>query len=435
MISTTTPLACDRPLFATVSFCCAVGGDASGSEEGVVATFRVPVGPDTTIKQLAKGAMQRLAVSRRGSVGLSSEMRVTAVFVGGGPQPKAEVFSHDLVVHVVLLREETVYMRLAGFENVMRPVTEVEIPLAYQLKPSLNHRPVSPTSSSSNSRTEEQGVVPHTRMPAPAPSTTSNSSSTRGTTEREKSSAPTKSASSVAPPKKTSSRSTLPREASGAVPVQRSGVKRPRDGAQAVVERKSQEQEEPSKGRLGWGPKAHESFASNYISSPEKLLRRLKAEKRAKERNASANNPVSAAETSYSEQTNTRAEASCAGVAGNPDAPPATRKAGWGPEAYKNFPDNYTDMPNRICRRKSNQTKKKGNVSPTVISDDDVARRLSYEDADDGEEEHRKTIGHVVLCGGVGEDSDATHERLVKRSGELGSAIVAERAIPTACDV
>lgn len=200
--------------------------------------------------------------------------------------------------------------------------------------------------------------------------------------------------------------------------------------------------------RLGWGPKAHEHFAENYVSSPEKLMRRARAKKAA------------AAKTDSTKTTTTTMTLSVSGSKGSNGNPPnaeesltsapalkkrkaeeeqkpkavtavsvddagaaVVKRPGWGPEAYKNFAENFVNSPDRYARelrmRKKLEAERLKKV-PTVISDEEegvsshtstttttsrtrtttaapVSRRLSYDDEDEDEAlPTRTTVGHVV---------------------------------------
>ncbi|ORC90892.1 uncharacterized protein TM35_000073160, partial [Trypanosoma theileri] len=102
-----------EPQFATVSLLIS---------EDVAGTFRVPITEETTVRRLAKDAMQRLLTRRSdGQYTFTREnISVTEVFVNCGSH-KAEVFAQDLVTHVVRVKEEVVHMRLRLKEG--RPTT------------------------------------------------------------------------------------------------------------------------------------------------------------------------------------------------------------------------------------------------------------------------------------------------------------------------
>lgn len=133
----------NTPLFATVSFWTTdpsvVALFSSGSHsshllgdslhfsedgkpaKGPLAIFRVPIAPQTTVKQLAREGVQRLVYSRRharaGSHSAAfaasfSHLKVIGAHVSGGSQPPAEVFSRDFVKQVVVLGEERVHFQL-----------------------------------------------------------------------------------------------------------------------------------------------------------------------------------------------------------------------------------------------------------------------------------------------------------------------------------
>lgn len=93
------------PLFATVVF--------TNESDETVHTCRVPLSENTTVRRLAKDALQRLYHSTRNTnkEAQPSDFVVSMVQVG---EPKAEIFGHDLVAQVVSVREEKVFMKLGN---------------------------------------------------------------------------------------------------------------------------------------------------------------------------------------------------------------------------------------------------------------------------------------------------------------------------------
>jgi hypothetical protein len=94
------------PLFATVTF--------TNDLDEPVHTFRVPLSESTTVRRLAKDALQRLYHSTRSTTNKDaqpSDFLVREVRVG---EHKAEIFAQDLVLHVVAVREEKIFMKLGN---------------------------------------------------------------------------------------------------------------------------------------------------------------------------------------------------------------------------------------------------------------------------------------------------------------------------------
>ncbi|CAD2217924.1 hypothetical protein ADEAN_000541000 [Angomonas deanei] len=96
-----------EPQFATVTL-------LNLTNENEQTTLRVPVGNETTVKQLAKEAMRRWVVLKRFSKEQMPLPVITQVYVGGSDtQPSADVFAHDVVTQVIAVRSEMVFMKLS----------------------------------------------------------------------------------------------------------------------------------------------------------------------------------------------------------------------------------------------------------------------------------------------------------------------------------
>lgn len=86
------------PLFATVAF---VAEGASSIEHQI---FRVPIDATTTVKTLAKNAMWRLSQLQK-----VSNIGIGDIYVGSN---EVKLFIHDIVVHVVNVKEERIVLVL-----------------------------------------------------------------------------------------------------------------------------------------------------------------------------------------------------------------------------------------------------------------------------------------------------------------------------------
>lgn len=206
------------PQFATVTFV--------DRDDTPVGTFRVPLDATTTVRRLAKAAMQRLVLMRRRE-GIA--VAVMEVYVeGGGIQPRAEVFAQDTVLQVVSVKEEVIYMRL---------------------KEPFSHPGM--TSGTAPSAVTKETVTRDELSSGAAggPET----SATKPT-----SSAPVSAAADL------TKSFPAPTEASSSVEV-------------TSIEEEGEEGQDSRKGDhlLGWGPDAHKHFAENYVSTPGKRQRRV----------------------------------------------------------------------------------------------------------------------------------------------------------------
>ncbi|AAZ11880.1 uncharacterized protein TEOVI_000676800 [Trypanosoma equiperdum] len=80
-------------------------------------TLRVPIKEDITVRRLAKEAMQRLLARLQGKQELTREtISVVEIYVNTA-SGKAEIFAQDLVSQVVAVKEEVIHMRLHVKEN------------------------------------------------------------------------------------------------------------------------------------------------------------------------------------------------------------------------------------------------------------------------------------------------------------------------------
>lgn len=258
----------DGPHFATVSFC---SSRTITSES--LGTFRVPVGPTTTVKQLAKGALQRLFSSSRNAEKMPEQLTVTGVYVGGGSQPEAEVFSHDLVAEVVLLREEVVYMRLSAGEK-QRKVRSIH--QGNRAGEQQDKR--SPIADASALRATDECRTPPTvnRLEhAPAP--------TNCLTEMHPNELPSPKRKVYPPPERPTEKECLEKRQSGMeekAKRQRPGGALPSaDPQQAKTPAAADQESQQPTTRLGWGPDAYKFFAKDFVNSPDRYARQLRKQR------------------------------------------------------------------------------------------------------------------------------------------------------------
>lgn len=363
-----------EPLFATVTF---IGED--NTQGG---TFRVPISASTTVRRLAKDAMQRLVLSRRNLDACSNTpaIVVTEVYVGGtGAQPKAEVFAQDCVTQVVLVKEEVIYMRLKGMSTFAAPSRLASPP-----------PPPQQTNGSSATRAAAAACSDYAAQPTAAATASSLlKESATSTNEAEsaieaKRSAPQTSASPPAAAKSAATHATI-QKAIG-------------DGAATAAAPAPAELLAPKR-RLGWGPEAYELFPENYMSTPGKRPRTVRSEKKT--------TSAQAAKCSKAE-SNTAAVASTKAGWGEESSDKqalAHKHLGWGPEASKLFADNYVSSPEKLARLQRSQRRvMKASVESAAAAGAaaltkpalkaPVSRTLQYPTADT--EEVRTTVGHAV---------------------------------------
>ena len=103
------------PLFATVEF--------TNESDEPVHTFRVPLSDSTTVRRLAKDALQRLFQSVRSSSNKDAQpcdFFVREIRVG---EFKAEIFAQDLVMQVVSVKEEKIFMKVCNKAFASAPET------------------------------------------------------------------------------------------------------------------------------------------------------------------------------------------------------------------------------------------------------------------------------------------------------------------------
>ncbi|CCW61518.1 unnamed protein product [Phytomonas sp. EM1] len=356
------------PQFATVTFV----GEGDGIHAG---TFRVPISHETTIRQLAKDSVQRFVLSRRGSK-QTSPIRVTEVRVGGCTPSCAELFSKDMVTQVVLVKEEVIFMKLQ-FAAALPAKPEPEVASVPKSLPPALPLPLEEGKLNDCSRA--------TKLPEPSGLAATHfetdkvySESTQGTQN---------SLVHVAPSFSSKRRARIEEETS-------------QDVLEAV--RSIQKLE---RARLGWGPEASKHFPDNYVSSPQKLMRRRKA---------------SAPKTSAKRQDHPESKSDKAAALGI-KASVGSLPPGWGPEAHKCFPSNYVSSPDRLVREirskkrreeaelkqkmmleeeeSSQPSKPKLGQSSTTLPSVATARQLDFSEIDEygGDQTScRPTIGHKV---------------------------------------
>ena len=326
----TLPLLVSEPQFATVTFV--------GEDEVAGTTFRVPLNGATTVSRLAKDAMRRLVLSR------STEERhrqfsaiaVTEVYVGGGEtQPKAEVFAQDIVTQVVLVKEERIYMKLrSGPSSAM---------------PSRLPTPPPPPPPPQRQEEEEEATQQTTSTHATATATTAVAMAER----------PSSVVVRVAKEKAHNDEGTKRLVAPTAAP--------PLTGRAAAAPQSGDEDDEvlskpqPAAAhpkRPGWGPEAYDHFADNYVSTPGKRPRKSTRKGTAALATPADSGETKKTKTEFSAKPNSKNSGSSTTTTTTSDekekAALQTREAErglrWGPEASKNFPENYVSSPEKLAR-------------------------------------------------------------------------------------
>ncbi|GET90945.1 hypothetical protein, conserved [Leishmania tarentolae] len=367
-----------EPLFATVMF---IGEDSTQGN-----TLRVPISTSTTVRRLAKDAMQRLVLSRRNVEGCinTPALVVTEVYVGGtGAQPKAEVFAQDCVTQVVLVKEEVIYMRLRGMSMLSAPSQHASLP---------------PPPQQTNGFSATCGAIAacsdHDAQPTVSAASPSLKESSKWKNEAE-------SATEV---KCSSPKTSAPlQEEAKAAATHAMSQKRPRTGAAVAAASTMSEPlvtkaDEAPRRRLGWGPEAYELFPDNYMSTPGKRPRTVRSEKKPTAQTAKC------FKTESSSATVASTKAGCVEESSDKQAP-ADKHLGWGPEASKLFADNYVSSPEKLARLQ--RSKRRAThasmeraaparaAAPTKSAPKaPVCRALQYPTVDT--EEGRTTVGHVV---------------------------------------
>ncbi|CAJ1991131.1 hypothetical protein conserved [Leishmania donovani] len=368
-----------EPLFATVTF---IGEDNTWGN-----TFRVPIGASTTVRRLAKDAMQRLVLSRRNLDGCSNTpaIVVTEVYVGGtGAQPKAEVFAQDCVTQVVFVKEEVIYMRLKGMSAFAAPSRLASPP---------------PPPQQTNGSSTTCGAIAACSDHAAQPTATETASSLL------KESATLKNEDElVAEVKRSASKTPAPPPAAAKSAVTHATtLKAISDGAATAAAPTTAEPPVPKaaapRRRPGWGPEAHELFPENYMSTPGKRPRTVRSEKKT--------TLAQAAKRSKTESNNAAVVSMKAGWGEEPSDKrvPADKHLGWGPEASKLFADNYVSSPEKLARLQRSQRRVMNESAESAAPAGaaalaksalkaPVSRTLQYPTADT--EEGRTTVGHAV---------------------------------------
>ncbi|KAG5473329.1 hypothetical protein CUR178_03249 [Leishmania enriettii] len=360
-----------EPLFATVTF---VGEDNVQGN-----TFRVPISPATTVRRLAKDAMQRLVMSRRNLGGCSEApaIVVTEVYVGGtGAQPKAEVFAQDCVTQVVVVKEEVVFMRFKAM-STSATLSRLDSP------PPPPQQASGPSATSCTTAACSDRAAPPTASAAAQVALKETTPSKDGTEPavEVKCSAPPAAAAEAKPTAKHATTQKLKC-----------------DGAATAAAPAETEPLAPNR-RLGWGPEAYGLFPENYTSTPGKRPRTVRSGK-----------TVAAAQAEKRSRTDLcTAAVPRANVKGVEEPSGkrtlADRRPGWGPEASKHFPDNYVSSPEKLARlqrvqRQCVNASAKSTVATLVAAatrpalKTSVSRTLQYPTAET--EEGRTTVGHAV---------------------------------------
>ncbi|KAH9579812.1 hypothetical protein LSM04_002138 [Trypanosoma melophagium] len=416
-----------EPQFATVSLLIA---------EDVAGTFRVPIGDETTVRRLAKDAMQRLLTRRSdGRHTFTREnISVTEVFVNCGPH-KAEVFAQDLVTQVVRVKEEVLHMRLrlkegaagggSGGESSAITTTNGTTTTTTTTNNNNNNN----NNNNSTTDTLTTTATMNTMEGARTVEIDENSHATTAAVEHEE-------AVKEVREEKTTARGTKRTETKAEVTAvtkktkeqtvesgRRSGVSvSSRQRNQQAVEKKKEKQKEekqkPEKesavatnskrltttsssskrvfepitvnvttvdkkkktnstaggmaevqkntgSRLGWGPEADKYFPDNYVSSPNKLMNKVHAKKTTTTTTITTttnNNNVIAPAANTKKRTTSSSKVAEKDKEIQPPKEEeslvekeesdaiVSRRPGWGPEADKYFPDNYTASPEKIPR-------------------------------------------------------------------------------------
>lgn len=354
-------------LFATV---CLIpeGGDASRG-----GTIRVPVTAETTVRQLAKESMHRLLLSRRSNGVKIRPVAVTEVRVGGITEEHAEIFSVDFVTQVVLLKEETVYMKLKLAEASTAGTAAAAVDHLAVNKETALPNAVPPTAVAVPGATLNAPMPPVTQVNVPAVAQLESSSFTptaavpaapeagargnRGTTKRPRRADETwtrhpdcgPEAVTHFNPNYTSSSEVIARR----LRAKTAEEKR----APATVDIDAKSPQRPTVMPSGWGPEAYKSFAANYVSSPDRLARQLRKQRRleaaeAKKAAPAASPPARAEGTSrqLGLETDSPTQRDTVGHCVSPivveDEVPLPK--GWGSEASKYFdPETYCDDPSK----------------------------------------------------------------------------------------
>ncbi|CAG9578574.1 conserved hypothetical protein [Leishmania major strain Friedlin] len=367
--------------------------------------------------------MQRLVLSRRNLDGCGNTLAivVTEVYVGGtGAQPKAEVFAQDCVTQVVFVKEEVIYMRLKGMSAFAAPSRLTSPPppppqtngssATCGAIAACSDRTSQPTATATASSllkgsatskneaelaTEVKRSAPKTSEP---PAATAKSAATDATTQQaisdgaDTAAAPT-TAEPLAPKAEAlrrrrgwgpeayelfpenymstpGKRPRMVRSEKKTTSAQAAKCSKTESSNAAVASTKagggeeSSDKQAPADKHLGWGPEASKLFADNYVSSPEKLARRKRSQRRVMDESAESAAPAGAAALPKSalkapvsralqyptadteEGRTTVGHAVDNAIVVDETSPAVELPKGWGRESLKFFdPNTYCDDP------------------------------------------------------------------------------------------
>lgn len=325
-------------------------------------TMRVPITEQTTVLQLAKEALLRYQQQQQ--IPNSKQIGVTKVFV---EHDNAELFIRDTVTSVVtiatekvclLLREKTASAPVASKQAatataaVAPPQAPSTVPVPLppptpSSPPSAKHMASVATSPPSAFKhvSKSQPMPAQVAVASPPNAVHSSSSSSRRTP--------------VTLPRAIESREDSP-------PLSRRRIETKEGGTPEAARVEDVDRMSPTTRRAflkqkqqdGWGVDAHKSFASNYVSDPEKLAREIRKQNRSAkqqlgfskdcamdcDQSQPSQKPSSAATTSHHE-TAVREVPAARALFAEPIAP---AKPGWGPMATKFFdPNTYMDDPSK----------------------------------------------------------------------------------------
>ncbi|EKF37859.1 hypothetical protein MOQ_001937 [Trypanosoma cruzi marinkellei] len=252
-----------EPQFATVSL---LLGDA------VEGTFRVPITDETTVRRLAKDAMHRLIARSNTArhVIPRDKISVSEVFVKSGTD-KVEIFAQDLVNQVVLVKEEVLYMRLRVRETVAAEKGEEFLTTTAS------------TVGATTSNFDKNGRMDSTTVQA-----VDVHSSTEEPPQEKASKGKKNSVGTEKPVNHTSSSFVSSAAAAEEKCEVRHGKRSKQEGGEETEVKKEDvrtvaggEKGTGAGRRLGWGPEAHKCFADNYIASPNRLMQKCRAKRKA----------------------------------------------------------------------------------------------------------------------------------------------------------
>lgn len=416
----------EPPLFATVTF-------VSDQDGSLGCTLRVPIGPESSIRRLAKDAMQRLLASRRasGSAKDFPPIAVSQVRVGGLEPHHAEIFSGDLVTHVVRVMEEVVFMRL----RFVSPSVH-----ATAAAPSADHRAAAPSvePSAATTRATSPAVQapPVQLVPVAAPPI-----------EAAPPAVQVAAPAALPPPVRLAEKAVS--TAAAAAPVRTAPSQLPK--AKVAAKRSREELAPKAKPampkvevdvevaleaprRAGWGPEASKFFAANYCSSPDRVARQLRDEANRNKKEQEQPEKKNPQKDKEVQRKKDLGEKKVQRKELKKEEEAAKHRPGWGPDAHKSFAPNYVSDPNalvreiRLRKREEERLHKAGGApaaeaapepvpAPTSARPMRIARQLEFEE----EEGRRSTVGHQVDSAPVDVDKESseTEEPAPKSAAKL----------------